>query len=241
MNKIVLVLIAFAAVTTTVCAQNKKKINKAADLTNRAGDHVMLQFGLDRWAGVPDSIKSNMKGFSKAANIYVMMNKPFKNNPQFSFAFGAGFGTSNVFFKNYSINIKSTAAKLPFTALDSSDRFKKYKLTTVYLEIPVELRYTSNAAKNKSVKIALGVKVGTLLNAHTKGKTLQNQSGATINAYTEKESSKRFFNSTRIAGIARIGYGNFSVFGSYQFTNLLKDGVGPDLKPFQIGLCLSGL
>jgi Outer membrane protein beta-barrel domain len=240
MKKIVLVVIAFAAVTT-VCAQNKKKITKA-DLTNRAGDHVMLQFGLDRWAGVPDSIKSNMKSFSRAANIYVMMNKPFKNNPKYSFAFGAGFGTSNVFFKNYSVNIKSTAAKLPFTSVDTADRFKKYKLTTAYLEIPVELRYVNNPAKNnKSLKIAVGVKVGTLLNVHTKGKTLQNRSGTTINAYTEKENGKRFFNTTRISATARIGYGNYSLFGNYQFTNLLKDGVGPDLKPFQIGLCISGL
>jgi Outer membrane protein beta-barrel domain len=240
MKKIVLVVIAFAAVTT-VCAQNKKKIT-TTDLTNRAGDHVMLQFGLDRWAGVPDSIKSNMKGFSRAANIYVMMNKPFKNNPKYSFAFGLGFGTSNVFFKNYSVNLKSTAAKLPFTSLDSTDRFKKYKLTTAYLEIPVELRYVSKPEKNnKSLKIAVGVKVGTLLNAHTKGKTLQNKSGTTINAFTEKESSKRFFNTTRLSATARIGYGNYSLFGSYQFTNLLKDGVGPDLKPFQIGLCVSGL
>jgi Outer membrane protein beta-barrel domain len=240
MKKIGLVLIAFVAITT-VSAQKKKNISKA-DLTNRAGDHVMLQFGLDRWAGVPDSIKGNMKGFSRAANIYVMMNKPFKNNPKFSLAFGAGFGTSNVFFKNYSVNIKSNTAKLPFTSLDSTDRFKKYKLTTAYLEIPVELRYVSNPDKsNKSFKIALGVKVGTMLNAHTKGKTLQNKNGSVINNYTDKESSKRFFNTTRICAIARIGYGNYSLFGSYQFTNLLKDGVGPDLKPFQIGFCISGL
>jgi Outer membrane protein beta-barrel domain len=240
MKKIGLVLIAFVAITT-VSAQKKKNISKA-DLTNRAGDHVMLQFGLDRWAGVPDSIKGNMKGFSRGANIYIMMNKPFKNNPNFSFAFGAGFGTSNVFFKNYSVNIKSTAAKLPFTSLDSTDRFKKYKLATAYLEVPLELRYVSNPAKNnKSVKIALGVKVGTMLNAHTKGKTLQNKNGSVLNNYTDKESGKRFFNTTRICATARIGYGNYSLFGSYQFTNLLKDGVGPELKPFQIGLCISGL
>jgi Outer membrane protein beta-barrel domain len=240
MKKIVFALIAFAAVTT-VSAQNKKNISKA-DLTSTAGDHFMLQLTSDHWAGTPDSIKSHSKGLSRGLSVYVMMNKPFKNNPHFSAAFGVGVGTSHMYFKNYTIDVKSTAAKLPFTSLDSADHFKKFKLATAYLEIPVELRFVSDPLKsNKSMKFAIGVKVGTLLNVHTKGKTLQNRAGSTINTYAEKETNKRFFNSTRVAATARIGYGNFSLFGSYQFTNLLKDGFGPDIKPFQIGLCISGL
>ena len=106
----------------------------------------------------------------------------------------------------------------------------------------MELRFTDNPAKsNKSIKAAIGVKVGTLLNAHTKGKTLLNRSGGTVNSFTEKESSKRFFNSTRLSVTGRIGLGNFSLFGSYQINNLLKDGVGPQIKPFQVGISLSGL
>ncbi len=240
MKKIVFAFIAFTAVTT-VCAQNKKSTSKA-DVTNAAGDHFMLQLSSDSWIGAPDSIKSRNKGLSRGLNVYVMLNKPLKNNPQFSAAFGVGVSTSHMYFKNYNIDVKSTAAKLPFISLDSTDRFKKYKLSTAYLEIPVEFRYVSNPEKsNKSFKFAIGVKIGTLLNVHTKGKTLQNKSGNNINAYTEKETNKRFFNSTRVAGTARIGIGNFSLFGSYQFTNLLKSGVGPDLKPLQIGLCISGL
>jgi hypothetical protein len=110
------------------------------------------------------------------------------------------------------------------------------------LEIPVEIRFTKNPLQsNKSFKMAFGVKVGTLLNAHTKGKTLQNKNGGTINTYVEKESNKRFFNATRISITGRVGYGNFSLFASYQVNNLFKDGVAPGIKPFQIGLCLSGL
>lgn len=240
MKKIVFVLIAFAALTT-VSAQNKKGINKT-EIANGLGDHIMLQYSYDGWAGAPDSIKNHTRGFSKGANIYFMVDKPFKANPRFGIGIGLGVGTSSMFFKNYSVDIKSTAAKLPFTSLDSADRFKKYKLTTAYLEIPVELRFVNKPAQNgKSLKFAVGFKVGTLLNVHTKGKTLQNKTGGTINAYTEKENGKRFFNTTRVAGTARIGYGNFSLFGSYQFTKLLKDGAGPELKPYQIGLCISGL
>jgi hypothetical protein len=240
MKKIVLVCIAFASVTA-VFAQDKKN-SKKPTLTNRASDHFMVQLSVDQWAGVADSVKSHKKGLSRGANVYFMKEKVFKNNPQYSVGFGVGVGTSNMYFKKYAIDLKTTTTKLPFTSLDSADHFKKYKLTTAYLEIPVELRFVNDPANNsKSFKAALGIKVGTLLNAHTKGKTLQNKTGSTINSYTEKENNKRFFNSSRIAVTGRIGYGNFSLFASYQVTGMLKDGIGPDIKPLQIGLCISGL
>jgi DNA-binding protein Fis len=171
-----------------------------------------------------------------------MKEKTFKSNSRLGVGYGVGIGTSNMYFKNYSIDLKSTSTKLPFNSLDSTDHFKKYKLSMAYLEIPVELRFVNDPAKNnKSLKAALGIKVGTLLNVHTKGKTLLNKSGSTINSYTEKENNKRFFNSTRVAITGRVGYGNFSLFASYQVNSPFKTGVGPDIKPLQIGICLSGL
>lgn len=241
MKKIVLVCIAFASVTA-VFAQDKKNSKKPATTASRAGDHFMVQLSVDSWAGVADSIKSHKKGLSRGANVYFMKEKAFKNNPQYAVGFGIGVGTSNIYFKKYAIDLKTATTKLPFTSLDSSDHFKKYKLSTAYLEIPVELRFVKdpgNAAK--SLKAALGIKVGTLLNAHTKGKTLQNKNGSTINSYTEKDNNKRFFNSSRIAVTGRVGFGNFSLFASYQVTGMLKDGIGPDIKPLQIGLCISGM
>lgn len=215
---------------------------KNSDIANKAGDHIMLQLTSSQWSGVPDSIRNYMGGFARGANVYVMINKPFKTSPQLSIAFGVGVGTANIYFKKMNVDIKSKENTLPFTKLDTTNRFKKYKLTTAYLEIPVEFRFTANPAKeNKSIKIALGGKVGTLVNAHTKGKILQDKDGKNINSFTQKETSKKFFNSTRLAVTGRVGYGNFSLYGSYQLNELFKDGVAPAIKPFEIGLCLSGL
>ena len=85
------------------------------------------------------------------------------------------------------------------------------------------------------------MKVGTMIDAHTRYKDLQSQSGGLLNAYVWKESSKRFFNSTRLAAQARIGYGHFSLFGTYQITALFKDGVAAVIRPYSVGLTLSGL
>ena len=238
MKKIVLALLVLTS--STAFAQKKKDWSKV-DL-NQAGDHFMIQLSSDHWSGVPDSISNHIKGFSRGLNIYVMTNKPFKTDPRWSVAFGIGIGSSSMSFKKMAVDLKSPGAVLPFRNLDSLDHFKKYKLVTAFLEAPVELRYTFNPEKqNKSWKIALGAKVGTMLNAHTKGKTLLNKDGATINSYSAKENKKVFFNTTRVSGTVRVGIGNFSLFSSYQLTSLLKDGAGAEMHPYQIGLCISGL
>jgi len=131
---------------------------------------------------------------------------------------------------------------MAFRNVEDTNHYKKYKLSTNYLEAPLELRYAVNPEKpNGTFKVALGVKIGTMVNAHTKGKTLQNRAGGTINAYTLKETTKRYFNTTRVSGTLRVGYGNFTVFGTYQVSSLLRDGAGPILHPYSIGLTLSGL
>lgn len=238
MKKLLFVVAALVSVSV-VSAQKKKT---ASGFMSSTGDHFMLQLTSDHWMGTPDSIKTHFKGLSRGANVYIMLDQKFKGNPRFSVAFGLGVGTSNMYFKRMSIDIKAKTSKLPFNNLDSLGYFKKYKLTTAFLEIPLELRFTANPEKeNKSIKAAIGVKVGTLLNVHSKAKTLFDKDGKTVNSYTAKETGKGYFNSTRIQGTARIGYGNFSLFGSYQFNNIFKDGVAADVKLFQIGLCVSGL
>jgi hypothetical protein len=215
---------------------------KKFDISNRPGDHLMIQVSSDHWTGMPDSIASHQDGFSRGLNMYIMTNKPFKGDPRFSVGIGIGVGSSNIFFKKYNVDIKSSTSNLPFVALDSTDHFKKYKVSTSYLEVPIELRFTLKPeTPAKSLKLAVGAKVGTLINAHTKGKTLQNKNNQTVNSYLEKENSKKFFNSTRLMGTARLGYGVFSLFGSYQLNNVLKDGTGPAMKSYQIGITISGL
>lgn len=227
--------------TTTSSSETSRKtgLNKI-DLTNRSNDHLVIQYGFDNWGATPDS--ATPSGFSRHFNIYFMLDKPFKTNPRLSVGLGVGVGSSNMFFKNRLVDLRSSGARLPFTNVDSSDHFKKFKLTTAYVEAPVELRYTADPLNSsKSFKFAVGAKVGTLINAHTKGKTLQNKSNQTIGDYTQKISSKKYFNSTRLVGTARIGFGIISIHGTYQITTLLKDGAGPEIRPYSIGLTISGL
>ncbi|MEO6583768.1 MAG: outer membrane beta-barrel protein [Ferruginibacter sp.] len=234
------IFIAFAFFTIPSFAQTTKK--NRYDLSERAADHLMLQFSSDHWTNVPDSIDSHINGFSRGGNIYLMLDKPFKGNQKVSVGIGVGVGTSSIFFKRMEVGIESTTAKLPFVNTDTTSYFKKYKVATSFLEAPLELRYSSNpATPNKAFKMAIGIKGGVLLNAHTKGKNLKSNTNTVINSYTQKLLSKSFFNTSRFVATARVGYGIFGIFGAYNFTSVFKDGVAPDMKLYQVGITLSGL
>ncbi len=241
MKKIILCSLAAIMMFTVSAQENpapKKKKDKP-NLTNRANDHLLFQLGYTGWAGIPDTIST--RGLSKSVNLYLMYDFPFKNNPKLSMAFGPGIGSDHILFSKTYVGIKELTGTLAFTDQSDTNHFKKTKLATVYLEAPVEFRFSSNPETGKGFKFALGVKVGTLLNAHTRNAKFENKNGGNINNYVMKESGKRFFNKQRLSGMVRVGYGNLSLYGSYQFTPLLRDGFGPQVRPFSIGITLSGL
>ncbi len=234
----------FLLLTTLICVSAMAQTNdmKKKDLVKRTKDHFMIQYGADNWTNRTDSVRTG--GFSRHFNVYFMFDKPFKTNPKMSVGLGFGIGSSNMFFKNVNVNIKSNAAKLPFTIADSLDHFAKFKVTSIYLEAPIELRYFSNPDHiNKSWKFAIGAKIGTLLKSYSKGKNYENKFGQSLNgtSYIMKESSKKFFSGTAIALTGRMGYGSIGLQGSYQVTGVLRDGTGPVMNKYSIGLYISGL
>jgi hypothetical protein len=251
MRKIFLLVLAVIS-STVIFAQSDSTVKKqilSSRALPRSNDHFMIQLGYLAWAGKPDSIVTG--SLPRTLNIHFMLDFPFRTNPHLSAAIGAGIGSDNMTFKRMNIGIRDNTPAIRFTHVTDSSFgtkltdttfFKHYKLATSYLEVPVELRWTSKPDdERRSVKIALGLKAGLMLNAHTKGKTLQYKKATTISDYKEKEFSKKFFNTNRFVATARIGYGHYNLFGTYQITTLFKEGLGPQVRPVTIGIALSGL
>jgi len=211
------------------------------NINSRAKDHLLLQVGYDNWANKNDSVR--MKGISRSFAMYFMYDFPFKTNPKLSIGAGLGIYSSNIYFSNTNLDIAGkNGSALNFTDLKDTTHYKKYKLLTTYLEAPIELRYMKDPDHpKKSLKAALGVKVGTMLGAGSKAKNLLNGAGQVISSYVEKEKSKRYFNTTRLAVTGRVGIGAVSLFGNYQLNSFIKNGAGPDVRPFTVGITVSGL
>jgi hypothetical protein len=214
----------------------KKKDWSKVDLSHRANDHFMVQIGYDGWAAKPDTL--NTAGISRSFNFYFLLDFPFKTDPRLSVGAGLGIGSSNMYFKNQ----KSPLSVLPTADAGGGDHFKKYKLVTTFLEVPLELRYALDPENtNKSWKFAMGVKVGTLLSAYSKGKNVENSSGQVTDAVIEKQKANTYFNNLKLAGTARISKGVFGIFGQFQFTSLIKAPYSTAVYPFSVGICFSGL
>lgn len=243
MKKVFLSIAAVWFLGVVAIAQSKSSTN--ADLTGRAADHLMFQFGTDTWTNTPDSVKLG-NGTSRHFNMYFMYDKPFKSNNHYSIAYGGGVGTSNIFMDNHTmVDLKSNAATLPFRKIDASaNHFDKVKVATIYLQAPLEIRYYSNPANpGKSWKLAAGVKAGFLFKSYTKSKNWVNSAGNSIygKSYIVKEQNKRFFNATDITLTGRAGYGIFSFDVGYTPTGVLRDGYGPVMNKLTFGITISGL
>lgn len=195
----------------------------------------MLQFTYEGWTNVPDSV--NTVGFGRGFNGYLCYDFPIQKS-NFSFAAGIGVGTSNIYLDNQQLRLTDTgAAGAQVTFTPETADYKKYKITTAYLEAPFELRYFSNREnRNKGFKAAIGLRAGTLVGAHVKGNL-----SVDGNKVVEKTNTKRYLEKWRFAATARIGYGNVTLFGSYNINTLFKEGSGPDITPYSVGICLTGL
>lgn len=225
----------FLMTTIPAMAQDVEKggpKNDKSAVSKPSRDFLMFQITYEGWTNAPDSIKT--KGFNRGLNAYICYDFPIKNS-NFSFAAGVGIGTSNIYLNNQEIVITDNDTNAQARFVPESRDYKKYKLTTAYLEAPFELRvYGNKYNRNKGFKAAIGLRVGTLVGAGTKGK----ENGSKI---VYKQNSKRFLETWRLAGTARIGWGNFTLMGTYNLNNLYKEGQGPVITPYSIGLCITGL
>lgn len=220
--------------------QEKKDWSKV-DLSKRPADHFMVQTGFQAWTNVTDTI--NTVGLGRFFNFYAMFDKPSKTDPHFSTAYGLGITTDNMYFGNTNyVNLKG-GSSVGFLN-NGTNYFKKMKLTTIYLEAPVELRYFSNPEHpNKSWKFAVGAKAGVLLKAYTKAKDYVDNSGRSLygTSYVVKERNNMFFNGLDARGLIRVGYGLFSIYSDFQLTPVFKSSYGPAVHNLSIGITISGL
>jgi len=106
----------------------------------------------------------------------------------------------------------------------------KTKLSTSYLTVPLllELQIPVNNG-DKRLYISGGVIGGLKVGSHTKVK---------INDSKPKDRGDLNINPFRYGATARFGYKGINLFGTYYFSTFFKNGRGPEMYPFTIGIGL---
>ena len=113
--------------------------------------------------------------------------------------------------------------------------YTKNKLAVNYVTVPFLIQFNTDEKLKKSFHLAGGILLSYKYDSHLK--LVYDNEG-------EKQKTKRRddFNiePLRYDATVRIGYRNYTLFGSYAISELFKDKSGPTLHPFNVGLQLAG-
>jgi hypothetical protein len=135
--------------------------------------------------------------------------------------------------KNYALT--SQYNKIGYTPVNTdSITFSKNKLRATWLEVPLMLGFCANNLKpNKGFRLAAGVVVGYRVGAkyrqHYDRDGLENKI-TRVGSYG--------MNSFLYKATVRMYYGDISIYANYALNSLFKKDLGPDVRPFEIGIAL---
>jgi len=147
------------------------------------------------------------------------------------FVTGLGLNWNNYRFDGNNSIVKGDNGVIQ--VLDPGARLEKSKLASLYLTLPfmLELQLPVN---NNHLTFGAGPIGAIKLSSHTK---MVFEDGRTIKSWGDFS-----LNMLRYGAIARVGYGNFQIYGTYYKTPLFQTGKGPggvELYPFEIGVALT--
>ena len=128
------------------------------------------------------------------------------------------------------------------TPISDSITYKRNKLSTAYIDVPLELRYrTKPNDKGNSFKVALGVKGGFLLSNYTKFIGQGNNFGVSSTSTKYKKYDIPNIAKFRYGATVRIGYGPFNINAFYSLSPLFDKNAGPQITPISVGISFNGL
>ncbi len=237
-----LVLICVLFVSLTVYGQTAEKRSTTArpDLPGT----FTLEFGFNRGLDAPERFDLGLFG-SRSLNIYYQYEMRILKS-RFSFVPGIGLSLERFKFRNGDILTFPADNRDSVILLPVSEHqirtLRKSQLITNYVEIPLELRYTTNPDDPaRSFKISIGGRVGYLYDAMTKIKFKDDGEMKQV-----KDKQNFNLNRFRYGVSAKVGFGNFALFGYYNLTPLFKEGEGfhnmgqpIDFNTFTVGLSLA--
>lgn len=186
---------------------------------------LFIDFGFNTLNNKPDELRTRFLP-SRTFNIYYQGQFNIGENTGLTFNPGIGIGTDklalrdslNLFNNPQLNNTRSELRDITEVYGDNID-IHRNNISLTYLDIPIEFRYHFNRRNyNKGVRLAVGGKVGYLLNAQTKVAYTENETRRQI-----KDRQSYGFERFRYGVHTRLGFSGFNVWGYYGLNNLFTD------------------
>ena len=167
----------------------------------------------------------DLRSINQGVSVYSMFNFNFENSPILA-SIGLGYTGHNFYMKGAYLDKPYDETTVFENVIYD---YERSKINTNYIDIPVEV---SVKIKNQ-FKISAGFKFGIL--AYGKSKyvgQLYNDEVTYRIKYGKINNLEKYVYSLTF----RAAYKCVHVFMAYQFTDTFKNGYGPEIKPFSIGI-----
>ena len=220
----------------------KKGVKKLSNVKTRwgmldLGVNTLLQDGSFNLQGDANALSLNY-GRSLDWNLYVFKQRINLINHQINFIYGLSFDFNNYNFSE-PITLQRNTSPLAITFNDTLD-YKKNKLYTSFITIPLMLNFESNPRKSShSFRLSAGGYAGLMLASRTK-QCYKDEDG---DRQTHISRDDFNINKFRYGLAGQIGVGPINFWANYSLVPMFESGKGPigaDLHPLNIGVTLIG-
>jgi hypothetical protein len=230
MKRILWLMMALIICTTTFAQENERKRTPIGGRPDIKGD-LFIDFGFNTLNNKPEELNTRFIA-SRTFNIYYQHPiNLFGNASGFTFNPGFGFATDKLaftnnrtLFNNPAIGPESSRLAPISEVYGANISINRNNVGLTHFEVPLEFRYHFNKKNyNKSIRWALGGKVGYLLNAQTK-------IAYTNNAGLERQIKDRQsygFSPIRYGVYTRLGFPGFNLWAYYGLNEVFRTEQGP--------------
>lgn len=176
----------------------------------------------------PNSVKQQNLSYGILGGF--IKDIPLNKERDFALGLGLGYGVNSYYTNLRAIN---SSPGIIYEDLNSSDSYKRNKLETHVIEVPLELRWrNSTPYEHRFWRIYAGIKFGYIVGSRSKFVT-DNSKDSFYNADTRN---------FRYGLMLNVGYNTFNIHAYYALTDLFEDNLsltnGEELSfvPLRIGI-----
>lgn len=190
-------------------------------------DHLTVNFFHTNWLHNIPGIEQ--QPFSFGADFSMYTDVALSKRGNVSFAFGLNYNFNNVHHNaDLTYTVDSNTNEYTHTNLiKSTEEYKKNKLFTNYIEVPLELRFRK--VFRPKLRFYLGFKAGWLITS--------NETRITKDIKYKLYRIKHL-NRLRYGPTLRFGFGKLNFYGFYSLTPLFINNKGPEIIPFNAGITI---
>ncbi len=223
----------------------KEKVTKA-----KAQDFIYVHFNWMSMLNSPSGM--SVSPFSRGMDFGFMWDQPLGKSP-ISLAAGIGFSFENVFMNSFlrdSLNngeqtlyFKDINATVnPLDPNPNSPHWRKYKLSTAIIELPIEFRYRMKTNTRNTFKFSLGFKVGYVIDSWEKyvGLAAENYGNNLMEEVRAVNYGVPGISRLRYGAMFKIGYSRFQAYAHYSIGGFFQDNKGIKTgNMLHVGFCFT--